>query len=94
MIVLGKFQYRDVLLILDNSRAKTYYAGSRRGKGLFRHFSLLCLSRYRLNNFLKGPFDPKEPINQVHFGLSACTGDSLLAKARGLSPRAGGKTVV
>ena len=29
---------------------------------------------------------------KLYYGLSACTGDNSLAKARGLSPRTGGQT--
>ena len=33
-------------------------------------------------------------VTCVYHGLSACTDDNLLSKARGLSPRMGGKTMV
>ena len=35
----------------------------------------------------------KGSIKQLYHGLSACTGDNPLAKARGLSPRTGGQTM-
>ena len=33
-------------------------------------------------------------MKYLYHGLSTCTGDNPLAKARGLSPRTGGQTVV
>ena len=33
-------------------------------------------------------------IKHLYHGLSACTEDNPLAKARGLSPRTGGQTIV
>ena len=36
----------------------------------------------------------KGSIKQLYHGLSACTGDNPLAKARGSSPRTGGQTMI
>ena len=61
---------------LENSRARAYWACSRYGRGssvylfiLVYHFSLLSPSlwrkgRYCLKYLLKGPFNPKQQINQ------------------------------
>ena len=38
--------------------------------------------------------DTEGGIKYLYHGLSACTGNNPLAKARGLSPRTGGQTAV
>ena len=61
---------------LDNSGARAYCACSRCGRGLLEHFfphvsylssgpSLWETARYRLDYYLKGPLNPKQPTNQL-----------------------------
>ena len=46
------------------------------------------------NFILSKVYTDEGGIEQVYNGLSACTGDRSRTKARGLSPRTGGRTVV
>ena len=39
-------------------------------------------------------YTDKGRIKKLYHGLSTCTGDNPLAKARGLTPRTGGQTMV
>ena len=64
-IVLGKLPVPGHPTDSDSSRARTYYACSKCGWGLFGHFYLICpfsfspslweTARYRLKYSLKGP---------------------------------------
>ena len=76
--VLGKLSVPGRPTTLNYSRARAYCACSRCGLRLFGqfslvyHFSLLSPSvretaRYRLKYCLKGPLNPKQPINQREY---------------------------
>ena len=77
-MVQGKLSEPGRPTYLDNSRARAYYACKRCGWGLFRQFSaiyhlsfslsfisLFETARYRLKYRLLGPFNRKQPINQI-----------------------------
>ena len=79
-MMLGKLPVPGRPTDLDNSRAWACCACSRCRLGLFGHFSLvyhfsllspslLEIARYRLKYCLKGPLNPKQPINHCNLIL-------------------------
>ena len=80
-MVLGKLPVPGRPTISEDSRARDYIACGRCGRGLFRHFSLVCrffflstalweTARYYLKYCLKGPLSPKQPTNLSNFCLA------------------------